>query len=152
MKKWEIFQISSSSLYLPRKAGAKKFDVIIGFKRSLLSPNTNYETMDCVFVLGLEIYGLKYKINRKKFQKNKFFYQKNERDIRDDGNFVGTKPSLHPCCLSWGRMGSVPFFSFEKYELQMRKKFSTFFSSLFFAQKTKSEKNFDAIFGRNCGR
>ena len=56
MKKWEIFQIFSSSLYLPKKTGAKKIlDVIIGFKRSLLSPSTNYETMDCVFVLGLEI-------------------------------------------------------------------------------------------------
>ena len=55
MKKREIFQISSSSLYLPKKPEQKKFDVIIGFKRSLLSPSTNYETMDCVFVLGVGI-------------------------------------------------------------------------------------------------
>ena len=79
MKKWEIFQISFSSLYLPRKTGAKKFDVIFGSKRSLLSPSTNYETMDCVFVLGLEIKGLKYKINRKIFQKKVFLAEKRTR-------------------------------------------------------------------------
>ena len=48
----------SNFFFIPlfaQKTGAKKFDVIIGFKRSLLSPSTNYETMDCVFVLGLEI-------------------------------------------------------------------------------------------------
>ena len=55
MKKWEIFRISSSSLYLPKKTGAKKFDVIIGFERSLLSTSTNYETMDSAFVLGPDI-------------------------------------------------------------------------------------------------
>ena len=45
-----------------------------------------------------------------------------------------------------GRMVSVSFVSFEKYELQMRKNFSTFFFIHFLAQKTKSEKNFDANF------
>ena len=45
-------------------------------------------------------------------------------------------------------MVSVSFVSVEKYELQMRKNFSTFFFIHFFAQKTKSEKNFDANFER----
>ena len=47
-------------------------------------------------------------------------------------------------------MVSVSFVSLEKYELQMRKNFSTFFFIPFFAQKTKCEKNFDAIFERKC--
>ena len=47
-------------------------------------------------------------------------------------------------------MVSVSFVSVEKYELQMRKNFSTFFFIHFFAQKTKSEKNFDANFERKC--
>ena len=47
-------------------------------------------------------------------------------------------------------MVSVSFVRFEKYELQMRKKFSTFFFIQFFAQKTKSGKNFDANFKRKC--
>ena len=45
-------------------------------------------------------------------------------------------------------MVSVSFVSFEKYELQMRKKLSTFFKSLFLPKKAKSEKFFDAIFRR----
>ena len=73
MKKSEVFQIFSSSFVCPKKPEQKKFDVIIGFKRSLLSPSTNYETMDCVFVLGLEIQGPKYKIKRKIFQKKQVF-------------------------------------------------------------------------------
>ena len=39
----------------PEKPERTKFEVILCFKRSLLSSRTNYETMDCVFVLGLEI-------------------------------------------------------------------------------------------------
>ena len=46
-------------------------------------------------------------------------------------------------------MFSVFFVSFEKYELQMRKKFSTFFFINFFAQKTKSEKKLTPILTEN---
>ena len=51
----EIFRIFPSSLYLPKKPEQKKFDVIIGFKRSLLNTRTNYEFKDSVFVLGPDI-------------------------------------------------------------------------------------------------
>ena len=46
-------------------------------------------------------------------------------------------------------MVSVPFVSFEKYELQMRKKFSTFYFIPFFDQKTKSEKNLTPFLGEH---
>ena len=55
-----------------------------------------------------------------------YFWQKPEGVILDDKYLGGTK-NLYPCCLSWGRMASVSFVSFEKYELQMKKKFSKFF-------------------------
>ena len=42
-------------------------------------------------------------------------------------------------------MASVSFVSFEKYELQMKKKFEIFLNP-FSAQKARSKKNFDAIF------
>ena len=61
--------------------------------------------------------------------------QKSEGVILDDGNFVGLKSSLHPCFVSRKRMASVSFFSFEKNELRMRKKISTYFSSLFCPMK-----------------
>ena len=47
-------------------------------------------------------------------------------------------------------MVSVSFVSFEKYEQQMRKKFSTFFSSIFLLKKPSLKKNFDANFERKC--
>ena len=43
------------------------------------------------------------------------------------------------------RMVSVSFISFEKFELRMRKNFSTNFSYLFFAQKVKYEKKIRVI-------
>ena len=52
-KKWENFQFFPS-LSLPKKPERRKIDVIFSFKRSLLNPRTNYETMDCAFVLGCE--------------------------------------------------------------------------------------------------
>ena len=54
-KLWNFSNFFFIPLFAQKKPEQKKFDVIIGFKRSLLSPSTNYETMDCVFVLGLEI-------------------------------------------------------------------------------------------------
>ena len=51
MGKFSIFFIP----LFAQKTRAKKFDVIFSFKRSLLNPRTNYETMDCVFVFGPEI-------------------------------------------------------------------------------------------------
>ena len=71
------------------------------------------------------------------------FWQPNDDIILNDRNFVGTKARL--CCTSWGSMVSVSFNSFEKYELQLRKKFDIFPSS--FAQ---SMKKIDIIFGLKC--
>ena len=45
-------------------------------------------------------------------------------------------------------MVSVSFVSVEKYELQMRKKFSRFFHP-FFAQKAQSEKTLTSFFSKN---
>ena len=83
------------------------------------------------------------------FEKNKatYFWQKNEGVILDDGNFVGPKSSLHPCCFSRKRMVSVSFISFEKYEQQMRNFFDIF--SIFFAQKTSMEK-LTSFLGQNA--
>ena len=58
--------------------------------------------------------------------------------------------NLYPCCLSWGRMASVSFVSFEKYELQMKKNFRNFFKSLFLPKKRSRKKFFDAIFWWKC--
>ena len=46
-------------------------------------------------------------------------------------------------------MVSVSFVSVEKYELQMRKNFSTFFFIHFFAQKAQSEKRLTSLFSKN---
>ena len=56
--------------------------------------------------------------------------QENEGVIVDDGNFVGTKPSLYPRRTLRGKMISVSTFSFEKYELQIGQKLG-YFSSFF---------------------
>ena len=77
-------------------------------------------------------------------KKIKYFWQKNEGIKLDDGNFVGLKSSLHPCCFSRERMVSVFFISFEKYELRMRRNFSTFFSS--FLPKKPSMKKLLTLF------
>ena len=55
---------------------------------------------------------------------------------------------LHPCSFSWGGMVSVSFISFDKYELQIRKK-STFFSHSF-AQKNWVWKKIDVILRLKC--
>ena len=69
------------------------------------------------------------------FKKMKYFWQKNEGVILDDGTFVDQISSLCLCCFSRKRKVSVSFISFEKYELRMRKNFSKKFFVLFFAQK-----------------
>ena len=76
----------------------------------------------------------------------KYFWQKNEGIILDDGSFVGTKTSIHPCSTSWERMVFVCYISFEKKELQL-KKIQTLFYPLF-AQNSQvwRTKKFDVIF------
>ena len=51
----------------------------------------------------------------------KYLWQKNEGVILEDGNFVGSKSSVHPCCFSRKGMDSVSVISFEKFELEMEK-------------------------------
>ena len=70
-----------------------------------------------------------------------YFWQKPEGAILDDEYLGGTK-NLYPCCLSWGRMVSVSFVSFEKYQLQMKKKMFEIFLNPFFCPKSGVEKNF----------
>ena len=57
--------------------------------------------------------------------------------------------SPHPCYLSWGRMVSVSFVSVEKYELQMRKNFSTFFFIHFLPKKPSLKKILTPILSEN---
>ena len=97
-----------SLLYLLKNQSEKKFDTIYSLKRSLHKPRKINETMN-----------------------PKFFWQKNEAVILDDGNFAGPKSSLYLCCSSRKRTVSVSFISFEKYELGMRKNFSKIFCLLF---------------------
>ena len=97
--------------------------------------------MNPIFGVGHEIYELKLKRTKNFFwRKLKFFRQKNEAVILDDGNFVGPKSSLYLCCSSRKRTVSVSFISFEKYELRMRKNFSNNFLSSFLLKNTKYEK------------
>ena len=129
-------------LYLREKIQSeKKFDITFSLKRSLHKPRKINETMNPIVGLGHEIYELKLKRTKKFFRKKlKFFWQKNEGVILDDGNFVGPKSSLYLCCFSRKRTISVSFISFEKYELGMRKYFSEKFLSSFLPKNTKYEK------------
>ena len=54
-KNGKIFKFLLHPFICPKKPERKKFDVLFSFKRSLLNNRTNYESMDCVLVLGLEI-------------------------------------------------------------------------------------------------
>ena len=101
--------------------------------------------MDSVFVLGPEIYKLKYKRTKKFFSEKKQVLLAEKRRRPTWWRKLGWyKKSPHPCCLSWGRMASVSFVSFEKYELLMRKNFSKFFH--FFCPNSEVGEKFWRIF------
>ena len=115
------------TLFAKKNQSEKKFDTIYSLKCSLHKPRKINETMN-----------------------PKFFWQKNEAVILDDGNFVGPKSSLFLCCSSRKRTVSVSFISFEKYELGMRKNFSKVFLSSFLPKTSSMKKNFDNIFRPKC--
>ena len=148
----ENFQKNFFITLFAKKSRAKKnFDIIFSLKRSLHKPREINETMNAIFGLGQEIYELKLKRTQKfSWKKLKFFWQKNEGVILDDGNFVGPKSSLYQCCSSRKRTVSVSSISFEKYELRMRKNFSKTFLSFFLPKIPSLKKNFDVIFRPKC--
>ena len=142
-KKMEKFKKIYYFICEKKSEAKKKFDITFSLKRSLHKPRKINETMNPIVGLGHEIYELKLKRTKKFFRKKlKFFWQKNEGVILDDGNFVGPKSSLYLCCFSRKRTISVSFISFEKYELGMRKIFSEKLLSSFLPKNTKYEKKF----------
>ena len=87
------------------------------------------------------------------FEKNEnlYFWQKPEGVILHDGNFEGTKRSLHFAALCEGEWFSYLFsvFSSEKTQLEVGKngnQFIIIFSLPYLFEKTETEKNFAVIF------
>ena len=141
-RKWKKFRKIFSLLYLLKKIqSGKKFAITFSLKRRLHKPRKTNETINPIFGLG-QIHELKWKRTNPFFWKLfRYFWQKNEGVILDDGNFVGLKSSLNLCCPSRKRTVSVSFISFEKFELRMRKNFSKIFLCSFLPKNTKYEKN-----------
>ena len=148
-EKMEIFRTFLHPYICPIIPERKKVDVNFTFKHSLLNPRINFETMDSVFVLGPDIQETDIQAQVKK---NWEFFSKKSSSFsrKTEASYLMTKiwlvqKSPHPCYLSWGRMVSVSFVRVEKYELQMRKKFSKMFHS-FFCPKSAVGINIDVIF------
>ena len=140
-KKWKLFEFFLHPFICPIIPERKKVDVIFTFTHSLLNPRTNYETMDSVFVLGPDIQDTDIQARVKKnweifSKKSSIFSGKTKASYLMTKTWLVQK-SPRPCYLSWGRMVSVSFVSVEKYELQMRKNFSTFFFHPFFCPKNQ---------------
>ena len=152
-KKWKFFEFFLHPFICPIIPERKKVDVIFTFTHSLLNPRTNYETMDSVFVLGPDIQDTDIQARVKKnweifSKKSSIFSRKTKASYLMTKTWLVQK-SPHPCYLSWGRMVSVSFVSVEKYELQMRKNFSTFFSSIFLPKKPSLKKILTPILSEN---
>ena len=145
LEKMEKIRVFSSSFYSLKNSERKKFDVVFGLKRSLRKLRKITETMNAIFGLGHEIYELEWKRKRNFWKKKlKFFWQKNESVVLDDGNFVGPKSSLYQCCSSRKRTVSVSVLRNMNYEREkvFRKNFCPFFP-----KNTKYEKKLTSFFG-----
>ena len=125
-----------SLLYLPKNTRAKKFRRHFSPKRILENPRTLFEIMNPYLFSVMRYSSSGIKEPRKAFKKFKYFCQKNEGVILDEGTFVDPKSSLYPCSFSGGGMVSISFISIEKYEVQIRKK-SIF---IFFEHKNSMKK------------
>ena len=133
-----IQKIFFITLFGQKNPERKKIDFSFSLKRSLHRLRKINETVNPIFGLGHE-YRSSSKKEPRNLKKIQVFLQKTEGVILEDGNLVGTKSSLYPCCSSQKRMVSESFISFEEYELRMRKKFH-FFSYIFCPKKPSMKK------------
>ena len=82
------------------------------------------------------------------FEKKKCFWQKTKASYLMTETLLVQKVAYTHAVVFRKRMVSLSFISFEKYELQMRKK-TDILSSLFCPKKTKYGKNLTSFLGQN---